>query len=413
MSTTRDIIESVVTRPSVFKSKEKLYPEYVPPRLPHREEQLAALASYFRTLLLEPGSISQRVLLVGGIGTGKTVTARRFGIDFRGIARSRGLNLEYVHVNCHRDRTLYLVIQEVARQLRIPIPQRGLSAQEMYKIILKHLENKDMYVIITLDEFDYFIDVAGNDAVYFLIRTYDEYPYFTKRVNFMFITRSLTSLGRLDSATESYLIRNIVHFKPYTSDELYNILEDRAREAFYENTIEDDVLHYIADIVGVDKGGSGNARLALEILMLAGDVADQENSPKVTVDHVRRAYMKADPNLLIMVNEYISHLNLHQLLLLLAVIRALRATSEPYVRIGLVEEEYHSICELYGEKPRKHTQVYEYVNDLKKRGIIEARVSGKGYRGKSTLIGINVGPLDALEKYVLELIEMKRGAPRG
>ncbi|ALL01686.1 ORC complex protein Cdc6/Orc1 [Pyrodictium delaneyi] len=408
MPTARDIIESVLEHPSVFKSREKLYPEYVPAYLPHREEQLKSLATYFRPLLLEPGTISQRVLLVGSIGTGKSATARRFGSDFKHLARQRGIKLEYVHVNCHRDRTLYFVVQEIARQLHIPIPPRGLSAQEMFQIILKHLENRNIYTIITLDEFDYFIEVAGNDAVYFLVRTYDEHPELTKRISYIFITRGLTSLSRLDSATESYLVRNVIHFKPYTSAELFDILKYRSSEAFYEGTISDDVLNYISELVGVDTGGSGNARLALEILMLAGTEADNEGSPTVTIEHVRRAFAKTNPNLSIMINDVIKHLPLHELLILLAAIRSLRHSSEAYVRIGEVEEEYQRICEEIGEKPRRHTQVYEYVMDLKKRGIIDARVSGKGYRGKSTLIGISIGPLELLEKHITEIIEYKR-----
>ncbi len=411
MPSARDIIESILERPSVFKSKEKLYPEHLPSYLPHREEQLKSLAAYFRNILLEPGSIAQRVLLVGGIGTGKTATARRFGSDFRALARQRGINLEYVHVNCHRDRTLYLVVQEIARQLRIPVPPRGLSAQEMYKIIMKQLENRDMYVIVTLDEFDYFIEVAGNDSVYFLVRTYDEYPNLAKRINFIFITRSLTSLGRLDSATESYIVRNVIHFKPYTSSELYDILKYRSQEAFYEGTIDDKVLEYIADLIGVDNGGSGNARLALEVLMLAGTEADKEGAQRVTIDHVRRAFTHANPNLSIMINDVIRHLPLHELLLLLAIVRLLKQKGEAYVRIGEVEEEYRNICEEYKEIPRRHTQIYEYVNDLKRRGVIDARLSGKGYRGKSTLVGVSLGPLEALEKFIQEIIEIKKGEP--
>ncbi len=411
MPSARDIIESILERPSVFKSKEKLYPEHLPSYLPHREEQLKSLAAYFRNILLEPGSIAQRVLLVGGIGTGKTATARRFGSDFRALARQRGINLEYVHVNCHRDRTLYLVVQEIARQLRIPVPPRGLSAQEMYKIIMKQLENRDMYVIVTLDEFDYFIEVAGNDSVYFLVRTYDEYPNLAKRINFIFITRSLTSLGRLDSATESYIVRNVIHFKPYTSSELYDILKYRSQEAFYEGTVDDKVLEYIADLIGVDNGGSGNARLALEVLMLAGTEADKEGAQRVTIDHVRRAFTHANPNLSIMINDVIRHLPLHELLLLLAIVRLLKQKGEAYVRIGEVEEEYRNICEEYKEAPRRHTQIYEYVNDLKRRGVIDARLSGKGYRGKSTLVGVSLGPLEALEKFIQEIIEIKKGEP--
>jgi len=96
----------------------------------------------------------------------------------------------------------------------------------------------------------------------------------------------------------------------------------------------------------------------------------------------------------------------------MAIIRALRRTGEPYVRIGEVEHEYRQVCEEYGETPRKHTQVYEYVVDLKRRGIIDAKLSGKGYRGKSTLIGISIGPLDMLEEYVAKYIDRMLGERR-
>ena len=88
--------------------------------------------------------------------------------------------------------------------------------------------------------------------------------------------------------------------------------------------------------------------------------------------------------------------------------RALRRIREPYVRMGEVEVEYRELCNALGETPRKHTQVYEYVKDLKNRGIIEAYVSRKGYRGKSTLVGVSVGPLDDLERYIFSIIEKIR-----
>ena len=100
------------------------------------------------------------------------------------------------------------------------------------------------------------------------------------------------------------------------------------------------------------------------------------------------------------------YLQLHELILLKAIVRVLRRKQEPYARIGEVEEEYRAICSSYGEEPRKHTQVYEYVNNLKKMGVIEARVSGKGFRGRSTLISV-MTPLDALEKQVDELLEKR------
>jgi ORC complex protein Cdc6/Orc1 len=86
----------------------------------------------------------------------------------------------------------------------------------------------------------------------------------------------------------------------------------------------------------------------------------------------------------------------------------LRRTGKREVRIGEVEDEYRVVCELYGEIPRRHTQVYEYVQGLARAGVISAQPSGRGQRGRSTMISIPYGPLDMLENYVEETIRRRR-----
>ncbi len=405
---TWEIIEGELGKPSIFKGKESLAPEFLPDKLPHREEQLRELVNNFKHLITSPGSFSQKVLLVGSIGTGKTATARVFGRDFTRLARQKHhVNIRYVHINCHRNRTLYNVVLEIARQLEVPLPSRGLSVQEMYTAILNYLDEENMYAIIALDEFDYFASIAGSDAVYFLVRTYDEYADMIKRLNFIFITRSTSSLSLLDSATESYLLKHIIRFNPYSSKELYDILVYRASQAFYEGVVDDDVLKYIAELEGVDKGGKGNARFALELLMLAGEAAEKEGSLKVTIEHVRKAVSAISPEVT-MVSEAILYLPLHELLVLWALIRQLKRVKQPYVKIGDVEKEYNMLCEMIGEAPRKHTQVYEYVMNLKRASIIDAKTSGKGQRGRTTLLSIRYGPLDTLERFVEDLVRKRK-----
>ncbi|RLG85460.1 MAG: cell division control protein Cdc6, partial [Thermoprotei archaeon] len=299
MNSARRLIESVFSKPSVFKNREALYPEYVPTVLPHREEQIKQLAEIFKSLIISPGSISQRAMLVGGVGTGKTVTARAFGRELRALAKGRGLDLRYIHVNCHRDRTLFEVITEIARQLGAPVPFRGLSAQEIFVALLNYMERENVYALVTLDEFDYLINIAGNDAVYFLVRIYDEYPEMVKRVSYIFIARDLLALRKLDPATESYILKHVVRFNPYTSSELFDILSARRSEAFYEGTVPDEVLRYIAEYEGIDKGGGGNARAALETLLLAGEAADHDGLGRVTVEHVRRALGIVNPDIVV------------------------------------------------------------------------------------------------------------------
>ncbi len=400
---TWDIIEKEIVKPSLFRSRESLTPEYIPDKLPHREEELRQLANAFKHLIVSPGSISQRVLIVGSVGTGKTALARVFGRDFTRVARSKGINVRYAHVNCHRNRTLYNVITDIARQLEVPLPTRGLSYKEMYDAVLGYLDDNDIYAIIALDEFHYFASIAGSDAVYFIVRTYDDVETSIKRLNFIFISLHTSMLSYLDPSTESYLLRHMIKLEPYTSQQLFNILKYRAEQAFYENVVDDEVLKFIADYEGSDRGGGGNARNALEILLRAGDIAEAEGSERILLEHVRRAIMKTSREI-ISVSESIMYSPLHELIMLWAIIRLLRRTGKPFVKMGEVEKEYEMLCEMLGEHPRRHTQVYEYVMNLKKAGVVDARTSGKGTRGRTTLISIHYGPLDLFEKYVEDLV---------
>ena len=67
-------------------------------------------------------------------------------------------------------------------------------------------------------------------------------------------------------------------------------------------------------------------------------------------------------------------------------------------------QEYRAICKELNERPRGHTKVWEYVKTLKNFGIVNARLSGPGRRGKTTLISIPSIPLEALEKEILSRI---------
>lgn len=403
-----DIIREELEKKSVFRGKESLTPEFLPERLPHREEQLRELVAMFKHLAISPGSFSQKVLLVGSVGTGKTVTARIFGRDFTRALLKQGLSVKYVHINCHRNRQLYNIVLDIARQMNILLPNRGLSAWEMYLAILNHLDEANSYAIVALDEFDYFARISGKDAVYFLVRTYDEYADMIKRINFIFITRDPSNLSLLDSATESYLLRHVIKLNPYTSRELLDILKYRAGQAFYDGVVEEDAIKYIAELEGYDRGGRGNARFALELLMLAGEIADKEGSLKVSVEHVRKAVTALSPDI-INVSDAIYYLPLHELLLLLAIVRLLRRTRMSYISMGDAEAEYVTLCESIGEQPRRHTQVYEYATNLKRASIIDAKPSGKGRRGRTTLLSVKYGPLDALEKLIEDLVAKKRG----
>jgi len=113
-------------RTSIFKPDgiEKLSFEYVPSRLPHREDEISYLVKMLNIVLESPGALSQRVLITGETGSGKTATARRVGETLERIAKSKGLALRYAHVNCRTVGGKFGLAQAIVEQAAPKLPTR-------------------------------------------------------------------------------------------------------------------------------------------------------------------------------------------------------------------------------------------------------------------------------------------------
>ncbi|WP_338601438.1 ORC1-type DNA replication protein [Sulfolobus tengchongensis] len=408
MVSTKDILaDSLRSSVLIIKHKDKLSPDYVPENLPHREDKIRELGFTFRGLLTGESKDSERVVIVGRTGTGKTATVKLFGKSFEDIAeREYGVKVKYIHINCYRHRSLYLISQEIGNALKLPVPARGLSSQELFKMVHEYLDRRNIHLIVGLDEFGHFLNTAPTEEIYFLVRLYDEISAIIKRISYIFIVNDSYSIYKLDKSIRDHIVRRVIEFQPYKSTELYDILKYRTSEAFNENTVDDEALQFIANTYGFDKGGSGNARIAIETLSLAGEIAEKEGSPIVLLDHVKRANSAINPEIQEIVDS-LSYLDLHQLILLEALIRVLKRNKADEITMGMLENEYISLARELNEEPRKHTQVYEYLRKLKAIGVVNTRQSGKGMRGRTTLVSLSL-PLDKkLDEYITQQILVK------
>lgn len=397
--------DTLFGRSKIFKDESKLQPEYVPKNLPHRKQQLLELGEYFKHFILKPGSMFVKVVLIGGVGTGKTAVAKTFGFRVKEFSiRRTKQEIKYAHVNCHAHRTLFSLMRKVALELGIDVPRRGFSREELLYLIWNHLRSFNKYLIMTIDEADYLLRTSGTEALYDLTRVNEIVGDDTYRVGMIFVFRDTASLFRLSRSVRSTLSGNLIRFEPYTASQLIDILWSRIKdeEAIYEEAVPDDVIELIAELVGHDKGGTGDARLALEILWKAGKRAEREERNVISVEDVREAHNEvAQPFSL----DILENLTLHEKLLLLALIRVLkRKKYVSKIPLGMLELEYNETCDEYGVEARKHTRIWDYVQNLSSMGLIMAEKSGRGYRGRTTLISLPAAPLLSLETALINLI---------
>ncbi len=388
-----EIIRETLSKPSIFKSEEPLSLEFIPAKLPHRENQLKFLAELFRSVIDRPGTTSPKVLITGDIGTGKTVLVTRFGTDMARTAKTLKLNIRYIHINCREYRgSLFMILKRVLQTFNPSFPQRGFSSEELLQILLDQLEDKNLHIILALDEADMLIKTEGS-SLYNLTRIQEERPGRPVRLSLLLVVRELRLLETLDKSTQSTLQRNIIRLERYTTPQLETILGERVELSFKNGTVPETLVNFVAD----QAAPSGDARFAIELLWRAGKYADSEGARELKPDHVRMAQNNIYP---VLRTDYAQHLNLHEKLLLLALARVLERTNENYATMGEMEIAYRMACEEHKEKYRAHTQVWKYVQNLSATGVLSTQLSTAGFRGKTTLLGISAAPASAIRRWL-------------
>lgn len=374
----------IILREEVFN------PDYVPPSLPHREEQMRQLLAYMRNFIESPGSFYPRVVLVGRQGSGKTVTLRSFG-------KSLKPPVKFAHVSCFTNRTFTTIIYSLAQQLGIAVPKRGLGRDELVNVFLDQIKEKDIYAIIALDDV---FNLTPDIISVFIRMGLETDKMGAHRIGLVLVSHTPDFIDALDPSTRGILGKPLVRFPPYTKEQIFDILKQRAEMALARGSYDEEILYMIADITGAEEGQNnrGDARLALDILYRAANGAEEEGLSRITAEHVRRASKEV---LVGVSSDVLQGLPLHAKLLLLAIVRALKR-GKPYVTFGEVEDMYKILCEEFGQRPRAHSQLWTYLNELKSKGIVETRPNkrGEGLRGRTTLISIGTEPLDALERTI-------------
>ncbi len=393
-----ELLEKELRKPTLIKNPRVLDLKYIPKKLLHREEEQKMLIQYFKPVIEKPGDYSQRVSIIGAIGSGKTAIALKFGEMVKVYSTQKNLNLEYVHVNCRRARSAFLTLLEIVRKFNPHIPVRGFSSEEILNMLTEILNRKRLYLIVTLDEIDFVIRKDGPDLLYDLTRLTDDEIDMKERVSIITIVRDIAFRTMLDESTLSTLRQNTIFLEPYTEDQLRDIIADRVKEAFYEDVVSKEAMDLIADIASKN----GDARYAIELLERAGMHADHRQSLKVLPEHVRHANASIHP---VIRQEIVKDLTTQQKLILLAISIKLKTTQKAYTTMGEVEESYKRLCEEFTFPVRSHTQLWEYIQYLQNCDVITTKISSKGQRGQTTLIGLPDVSAEKIENAIREQLE--------
>jgi cell division control protein 6 len=378
----------------IFRDKGKLSPRFIPERLPHREKQLESLLSIYKPCLEDVGgAYLQPVQIIGGVGAGKTCTAMKFGGFLEVEASKRHVNLKHVYVNGRVDgANRYTIYRRILEEACPQISSRGLSPEDMLVQMVKQLRREKKYVVITFDEVDCFIKSSNEHVVYDLTRLNEVSPGEACNVlGVLFIARDPSYRSLLDPAEASTLGLLSISFPQYNAEQIRDIIAERVELAFKPGAVSEEVLDFVSD-VAAKPPANGDARFALDLLLYAGNLAENMGCERVLPDHVRRVYGEICPGIS---SAEVLSLNQNERLILLGLARALKTSRMPYASLRQIREHYNVACEEYGFKPTEKFE--ENLQRLIDMGLVEMK--------SLTQIGLLNVPAEQLDRFISGIME--------
>ncbi len=380
----------------IFRSEEKLSPEYVPPRLPHRERELGLLETFFSSYMAGRPAVSVRTLIVGSVGTGKTVLSKLFG---RKLEEANNM-ARYIHINCRIHTTLSSILKKVVETLGAPIPARGLSPEELGSRIIDLLERKKMLLVVGLDEFDGFLR-SDPKGVYTLLRLGEESAK-ESRISVIAISRNAEGLEEMDEGARGMFQAGVIYLEEYDYNQFSDIVEFRCSEAFYPGVMSEEAKSLVVDMASE----RGDARYAVELLWRAGKYAENEGAARVVPEHVRKAAASIYPSIR---REALTYISRHERLLLLAAARQLLTSGKSYISSTELYQAYKVVCEEFGSAAKAYTRFWEHMQRLEDLGLIRVKIGKGETRGRKSFVTLPGIPASIMVREVSALLESGEG----
>ena len=380
-----NIFDSYVEN-ALFVNKEVLQSNYTPETIPHRDKQIESVAS-----ILAPALKGQKVsnlFIYGKTGSGKTLSVQHVGNRLVSKLRELGQdNLKFLYINCKLKKvadTEYRIIAELIKLMGGKVPATGLPTDEVYSRFVDMVDDKKQMFILVLDEIDQAVKKISDNFIYTLTRLNSELK--NAQIGIIGISNSLTFMENLDPRVRSSLGEEELVFPPYNALQLQDILKERSDSAFNEGVLNDGVIAKCAAYAAREHG---DARRALDLLRVAGELAERGSSGEIGLEHIDSANNKIEKDKMLDVIES----EPTQFQLVLYAIMLLNEDKDfGSIFTGDVYIKYQEVCEKTKHEVLTQRRVSDILAEFDMLGIINARVISKGRQGRTREIKLMLAP---------------------
>ena len=396
-----EFFESYLKQGSLFLDKSALQSNYFPDKIFHRDEQINQLAKILAPALR--GERTSNIFIYGKTGTGKTLTTTHTTAKLAEVARSRGVPLKVVYVNCKLKKvadTEYRLMAQLCKEFGREVPVTGLPTDEIYSIFYKIIESEKQTILLVLDEIDQLVEKSGNSLLYNITRINSELK--NASLSIIGISNSVVFTEQLDPRVKSSLSEEALVFPPYNALQIQTILKQRTEQAFKQGAVDEGVVEKCSAFAAREHG---DARKAVELMRVAGELAERECSSKILMRHIDSAQEKIEKD---MIQELVSlQPKQHQAVLYAAILVSEKRKEQIYT--GEICEAYNSICSQTGLRPLTQRRVSDIIAEFDMLGILSAKVISKGRYGRTREISVGIpgGSQEKVKKILQEGLGMR------
>ncbi|MFX1388807.1 MAG: Cdc6/Cdc18 family protein [Promethearchaeota archaeon] len=376
--------KSYLKGPRIFKNRDALDSWYIPEELPHRDSQIKNIAEKTACSLL--GDTPPSFLCYGMTGTGKTATIRY--VSQKLAQQNSDIKSWWIYINCNIVSTPYRILAHIYNTIsrEEKIPPTGLPKDIIFKNLLGLLDLKvgNSICFLVLDEIDILVDKrGGNEILYDLTRLNENLDYC--KTCLIGISNKLKFRENLDPRIISSLGEEHIVFPSYDASELRDILNDRAKVAFHEGVLKEEVIPLCAALAAKE---NGDARKALQLLRKAGELAERSQNKIVIEKYVDKAQGELENDHIM---EYIRGMPLQAQLVLASIYLISRFSPDHIIISGDIYDVHSEIRAMIpGVRELTKRRISDYINELALAGIITARVKSMGHYGRTKIINLDL-----------------------
>jgi cell division control protein 6 len=327
------------------------------------------------------GNTPDNIFVYGQTGIGKSMVTKMVTSQLEVDAHKYNINVKTAYINCEAVHTNTGVIKRINSRMQAKsVLQKTMNSFDAHFLVFCDIINEFNGIpIIIFDE----VDKLSNPDILNIFARIKENDFTDKNICIIGVTNDLKFVEKLDSRTRSVLSKSTIVFPPYTAIQLADILNQRAKLAFRNNCLSEAVIPLCSAFAAQEHG---DARKALDLLRVSGEIAEREGMIVVEETHVRKAkeYLEIDE-----VKEVIRTLPLQTKLVLASCVYC-TSKGASKVLTKDIYNTYKKFSYSTGFETLTQRRVTDLLSMLDMFGIIITEITHKGRYGRTKEISLNM-----------------------